>query len=182
VNIKKDLIIPIVVLSLICLFVSGALAIVNYFTEPVIKLAADERAKTAMKEIIPQADGFIILEIDNLPKTVTSVYESTNNSGYIFMVSSQGYGTEAIKLICGIDLSGRVIKSAVLSHNETQGLGTPVFENPHASQYWGKEKSGIENIEVISGATITSRAYKNAIRDAFIAYEIVTSDSQRSKP
>jgi len=183
-NIKKDFILPIVVLSLICLFVSGALAIVNYYTDPVIKSASKQRENDAMKEIIPHADEFILLDInnirleDNFPKTIASIYNTTNNAGYIFLVTTPGYGGE-IKLICGITLDGKIIKTATLEHNETQGLGTPIFDQPHAGQYWGNDKAGIEEIDVISGATITSNAYKNGIRDALTAFEILKTKEAR---
>ncbi|MCL2442229.1 MAG: FMN-binding protein [Treponema sp.] len=183
-NIKKDFIIPIIVLSLICLFVSGALAIVNYYTNPVIKTAAKQREDNAMKEIIPQADEFIPLDINKIrlendfPKTVTSIYETSNNAGYIFLVTTPGYGGDII-IICGITPEGKIIKTAVLEHNETQGLGTPIFDHPHAGQYWGINKTGIESIDVISGATITSNAYKNGIRDALTAFDILITREAR---
>ena len=184
-SLKKDFILPIIVLSVICLLVSGALTVVNYFTEPVIKDAEEKRAVTAMKEIISNADGFEILimdnpRFDNIPKNVTEIYRTTNNLGFIFMVTSHGYGGD-IKLICGITPDGKVIRTAVLSHNETQGLGTPIFEPSHAGQYWNNDRNGIESITAISGATITSNAYKNGIRDAFTAFEIIKNINWEDK-
>jgi len=171
-NLKNDFILPIIVLSLICLFVSAALAVVNNLTSPVIEAAASERAAAARKVIIPQADGFELLIINDLPRRVTEAYRATNNTGYIFMVTVIGYGGD-IHLIVGVDPAGKVIRSAVLAHNETQGLGTPIFEQPHAGQYWGRDRNGIESVEAISGATITSVAYKNAVRDALIAFDVI---------
>jgi electron transport complex protein RnfG len=169
---NKDYIMPVIVLPLMCLFVSGALAICNSITLPVIEIAAAERAEAARRIIIPQADGFELLDVHDLPKSVTQVYRPTNNKGFILMVTTSGYGGE-IKLICGIDPDGKVIRSEALAQKETKGLGTPVFEEPHAGQYWGRDKNSIEGVAAISGATITSTAYKNGIRDAFAAYEIV---------
>jgi electron transport complex protein RnfG len=175
---NKDYIMPVIVLPLMCLFVSGALAFCNSITFTVIEIAAAERAEAARRIIIPQADGFELLDVEalrsqaDLPKSVTQVFRTTNNKGFIFMVTTSGYGGE-IKLICGIDPDGKVIRSEALAQKETKGLGTPVFEEPHAGQYWGKDKNGIEGVAAISGATITSTAYKNGIRDAFAAYEIV---------
>lgn len=182
--INKEFLMPVLVLPLICFFVSGVLAIASSFTQPVIEKAAAERAEAARKNIIPNADGFELINAQALqsmaalqskaalPKSVTEVYRTTNNSGFIFIVTTTGYGGE-IKLICGIDADGKVIRSEVLSQTETKGLGTPIFEEPHAGQYWGRDRNGIEGISAVSGATITSNAYKNAIRDAFAAFEIV---------
>ncbi|MCL2210056.1 MAG: FMN-binding protein [Treponema sp.] len=168
---KKEFIMPIIVLSLICLFVSGALAVVNGFTKPVIDLAAAERAAAARKEIIPQADGFELLHPEGAPRSITEIYRATNDTGYIFMISIPGYGGD-IKMICGIDNNGRIIKTAVLAHTETKGMTDPVFAEPHQNQYPGKDKN-LENIIPVTGATISSNAYKSGVRDAFIAFELV---------
>jgi len=180
-NIKNDFVLPVIVLSVICLFVSGALAVVNSITEPVIEVASRLHAAEAKKMIIPQAEEFVQLDIEVLrsdnsfPRTVNEVHRAVNGTGYIFAVSVIGYGTDEIKLLCGVDPAGRIIKAAVMSHSETQGLGTPIFEEPHAGQYWGKDRNGIESIDVISGATITSNAFKRAMRDSLAAFEIVRS-------
>ena len=179
-NVKNDFVMPILVLSLLCLFVSGTLALGNRFTQPVIEEAAVQRAEEARREIIPQAEEFVLLEAEGMPRTISHVYGTTNNAGFIFMVTVLGYGGE-IKLICGIDGNGNVIKAAALAHNETRGLGTPVFEEPHAGLYFGKDKNGFEGIEAISGATISSNAFKKGIRDSFEAYEIVRTGIEGTK-
>jgi len=174
---NKSLITPIIVLALICLFVSGALSIVNSKTDPVIKKAAEDRAAAARKEVIPQASGFELLNIDNLrgengiPSTVTEIYKTTNGIGYIFMITSSGYGGD-IKLICGVDPIGIIIKTATLSQTETKGIATPVFEAAHQNQYVGKDKN-LNGIVAISGATISSTAYKRGIKDALTAFDII---------
>ena len=174
---KKDFIMPILVLSLICLFVSGALAVVNNFSAPVIELAAAQRAAAARKEIIPQADGFELLSADNLPRSITEIYRATNNTGYIFMISIPGYGGN-INMICGIDNDGKIIKTAVLSHSETKGMTDPVFADPdpvllnHQGRYIGKDKN-LHDVIVVTGATISSNAYRNGVLDAFAAFELV---------
>ena len=166
---KKDFVLPIIVLSVISLFVSGVLAMGYGMTQPVIEAAASQRAEIARKEVIPQADGFVLLELEGLPKRITDVYGTTNNVGFVFMISTVGYGGE-IKLICGIDPEGKIIKTATLSQTETKGIATKVFDQE--ARYIGKDKK-LEGTDAISGATITSNAYKNGIREAFEAFEIV---------
>jgi len=175
---KKDFIMPIIVLSMICLFVTGALAVGNYFTQPVISAAAAERARQAMREIIPHADGFVSLELHGLPGAVNAAYESTNNAGYIFIVTTVGFGGN-IRVMCGIDPDGRLIRTTVLSHEETPSFAARVFVESHVGQYWGRDISGIGGIYTVSGATVTSAAFKNAIRYAFAAFEIVRAGGVR---
>ena len=171
-SVKNDFVIPILVLSLLCLLVSGTLAFGNRLTQPVIEEAAAQRAEAARREVIPQAEGFVPLEVNGLPKNVTQIYSTTNNAGFIILITASGYGGE-INLLCGIDINGKVLRTAVLAQNETKGLGTSVFEEPHASQYIGKDKDSIENIEAISGATITSKAFKKGIRESLEAFELL---------
>jgi electron transport complex protein RnfG len=167
--VKKDYIMPILVLSVICLIVSGALAAGNNLTAPIIEQAAAERAEAARKEILPDADEFVPLHAEGFPKSIDAAYGTSNGIGYIFMVTSVGYGGD-IKMVVGISPEGRIIKTAVLSHTETQGLGTVIFDR--AREYEGKD-GRLEGIDAVSGSTITFNAYRNGVRDAFAAFEIV---------
>ena len=169
---KKEFVMPVLVLALLCLLVSGALAFGNRLTAPVIEEAAAQRMEAAIRDIMPRADEFVLLEAEGLPNTVTGVYRTTNNVGFIFMITTSGYGGE-IKLICGVDPAGKIIKTAVLAQTETRGLGTPVFEEGHAGQYRGKDRNSIESVQAISGATISSKAFKKGIRDSLEAFDIV---------
>jgi electron transport complex protein RnfG len=168
---KKDFVMPIVMLALICLFISGALAVTNSFTEPVIVKAAADRAEAARSEVIPAADGFELLTVEGLPKTVTEVFGTKNNVGFIFMITTGGYGGN-LQIICGIDPDGKIIETKTLAQTETKGLGSKIAEEPFAGQFPGKD-STLSGVDTISGATISSIAYINAIKDAFAAYELV---------
>jgi len=168
-GLKKEFVIPVIVLSFICFFVSAALAIGYNMTQPVIEEAAAQRAEAARKEVIPHADGFVLLDVDHLPKTVTAVYGTTNNVGFVFMITTSGYGGE-IKLLCAISPDGKIIRTATLSQTETKGIATKVFNQE--ARYIGKDKN-LAGTEAVSGATITSNAYKNGIRGAFEVYEKV---------
>jgi len=178
-SMKKDFLMPIIVLLFICFFVSGALAVVNSITRPVIEYEAAYRAAEEKKVIMPQADNFEQLHIEGLPRTITEVYRATNNIGYIFSVSVRGYGRDDMKLLCGVDMNGRIIRAAVLEHTETISFFNRVFNEQHRDQYWGRNKNEIEDIAAISGATITSTALKNAMRDSLTAFEIVTGQGVR---
>ena len=168
---KKDFVIPIIVLAAICLVISTALAFTNSLTEPVIEAAAAARAEAARKDVMPDASGFELLEVDGLPKTVKEVYTTTNDIGYIFMLTTRGYGGE-IKLICAIDNDGKIIACKTLEQSETKGLGTRITEAPFESQFPGAGAS-LDGVSTITGATISSSAYIGAVKDAFTAYDLV---------
>jgi len=171
---KKDFITPVLVLTLICLIIAGALALVNNVTYPIIRDAAAERAYTARKDIIPEANEFILIESEELPRAVAEAYITDNHTGYIFVINVYGYGGY-IKIICGIDTDGRIIKSKVVAHTETQGMGTIVFDR--AVEYEGMDKNLEGSIDGIAGSTITFNAYRRAVLYAFEAFEIVRRDN-----
>jgi len=167
----KDSIKPILVLTLICLFMTTALAVTHSFTEPVIATAAAERAARIQHEIIPDAAGFEPLSCDGMPDVVREAYRTTNSAGYIFIMTVAGYGGD-IEIICGLHEDGTIIATRVLQQSETKGLGDKVAEEAFGDQFTGKDSS-IPGISAITGATISSNAYLEAVRSAFTAFEIV---------
>ena len=171
-SVKKDFVMPIAVLTIICLVITALLALTNSATEPVIRQSALERAEAARAEIIPDADGFELIEAESLPSTVKEVYKATNDTGYVFMLTTMGYGGE-MDLILGMDNEGKIIDVKTLKHSETKGMGSKTAEEPFRSQFPGKDEM-LEGVSAISGATISSKAYLGAVADAFEAFGIVT--------
>ena len=73
---KKDIVKSIVVLFVICLVVSAALAVVNSFTAPVSAANATERENEARRAVIPDAAEFKAVDAA-LPDGVVSDDEVT---------------------------------------------------------------------------------------------------------
>lgn len=169
---KNDIIKPIAALVCICLVVTALLAYINSVTAPIIKAADDKAAAQARMEVLSSADSFKLMNIKNLPECVTEVYKAENNTGYVFMLTVKGYGGD-MNLICGIKSDGKIEKTKTLSHSETSGLGSKTAEEPYKKQYVGKSADTLDKVDAISGATISSTAYKKAITDAFKAFETV---------
>lgn len=168
----NEIIKPVLVLVCICLVVTALLAYINSVTSPIIAKAEQEKTEQAMSEVLADADGFEKLEIENLPDRVTEVYTATNGAGYVFMLTTKGYGGD-MKLICGMKSDGTIEQCKTLSHAETSGLGSKTAEDPYRNQYSGKSADTLSEVDAITGATISSTAYKNAIEDAFKAYDMV---------
>ena len=169
---KKALILPVVVLFCICLVVSAALAATNEITAPIISEAEAKAAEEARLQVMPAAtDGFQPVQAAGLPETVAEVYRANNGAGFVFMLSTKGYGGE-MKLICGIDADGKITACRTMSHGETPGLGSKTTESAFRDQFAGQDES-LSGVSAITGATISSTAYIGAIRDAFTAFQIV---------
>ena len=169
----KDIIKPIAVLAGICLVVTSLLAYINLVTSPIITAAEEKAAEEARAEVLSEADGFEQLETE-LPEGVAEAYKATNGAGYVFTVTSKGYGGE-LKLICGIRADGSIEAVKTLSHNETSGIGSRGVDNDsgYSENYAGKTKDDYNGVDALTGATISSKAYKKAVGNAFEAYELV---------
>lgn len=166
----KETLRPVLVLMLICLFISAALAITNEKTAPIIEATEKAQEEEAQKEVLPDADTLTQLELSELPATVTEVFKADNGAGFVFTMTAKGYGGD-MKLICGIDADGKIVACKTLSQQETKGLGSKTTEPKFKDQFSGKDAE-LDGVETISGATISSKAYIGAIKDAFAAYEI----------
>lgn len=172
-NAMTDFGAPIIVLVLICVIMSGLLAFTNSVTAPIIEKAEREAAEAARKEVMPQADGFEEVSVEGAPDSVTGVYKATNGAGYVFSLTTTGYGGKnTLKMTIGIDMDGKITDTKVLSHKETAGLGSKITTEAFKGQFPGKDR-GLEGVDNISGATFSSNYYRAAIADAFTAYGMV---------
>lgn len=166
---------PIVVLCIMCIVVTGALAATNQVTAPIIEaatLAAQEAART---ELLPEADGFTKVEgvsVDN----VSDIYVSDNNVGTVITCSGKGYGG-TVTVMVAFTPDGTIKQLKVTEQGETQGLGTKVTTN---ASYWTKYE-GLEakpltlgtDVDAMTGATISSRALMSAVNAAIDGYNAI---------
>ena len=166
---------PLLVLTLICIVVSAALAIMHTATSPIIEEAAQERAEAAMLETLPDATGFEAISTDDfygIPPTIRAMYRTTNGVGYLFIAAVRGFGGD-ITVIAGVDNGGKVISTSTLSHSETRGIGNFIEEEWFLGQFVGLGSNFDDEIDTIAGATITRDAFVEAIDYILIAFEIV---------
>ena len=170
----KDILKPIIVLASICLIVTALLAYVNTITAPIIQAAEEQTAAQARAEGLKEADDFELLKIKKLPEGVTEAYKGSGDSGYVFMMTQKGYGGD-IKLICGVRPDGSIESIKTLSHSETGGIGSRVVDNDsgYREKFEGKTVNNYQDVDAVSGATISSTAYKKAIASAFEAFKAV---------
>lgn len=96
--------------------------------------------------------------------------------GYIFVVQTKGFGGP-LTLAVGIDRSGQVKGMAVVTSKETVGLGSKALENSYLARFRGKTvkdtlKVG-EDVQAVTGATITSRAVTGQVRQALEAFDLI---------
>ena len=146
----------------ICAVMAVLLAITNSITAPIIKENQDAAANEALLQVMPGGEGFEKIEdlsAYTLPSTVTEVYRE-KNGGFVVTLTTAGYGSDMV-IMCGVDANGNVTGAVCLSSNETLG-----HEKTFGENFTGKDAAGVDAVDTISGATKTTAAYKNAIKDA----------------
>lgn len=170
-SVKKDFVMPIAVLTIICLVIAGALALTNDVTAPLIEKISAENTAKACREALPAADSFDLVELPDAPGTVKEIYKATNGAGYVFTLVTRGYGGQ-MKIICSIDAEGKIVSTQLLEHSETQGIGSRAGTPENTDQYKGKDAS-LEGVETLTGATKSTKPFKAAVADAFTAYNML---------
>ena len=184
------------VLTAITLIAGFLLGLVHDITLDPIAQAEYEKTQNAYKEVFADADSFKEYEdfdADAATKTAGDAgYEndiiegaqvaldaSGNPLGYVITITSTEGSQANITLSIGVTSDGTLNGYATTAISETPGLGMKVTENAFKDQFAGKTsesytvtKTGAtaENeIDSVSGATISSRAVTNAV-NAGLAY------------
>ncbi len=147
-------------------------ALTNSITKPLIEKNAASEANAALLIVHPDGGEFTQLDLTGkeLPATVTEAY-TASNGGYVVKLLTSGYGSDMV-LMCGIDANGTVTGATCLSSTETLG-----YEKTYGDSLAGKTVEDIDSVEAISGATKTTAAYKNAVKDALNAAIILGGGS-----
>ena len=148
------------VLVAICSVMAVLLALSNQITAPIIVKNAAAAASGALLELMPEGKGFEQVSIEKLPATVTEAYKETSGMGYVIKLSVTGYGPDMV-IMCGVTTDGKVTGAKCLSSNETLSK-----EKDYGKNFTGKDAAGVDAVETIGGATMTTAAYKSAVKDA----------------
>ena len=179
------------ILFTITLVAGLCLGFVEKITREPIARAKQEAKNKAYKEVFADAGSFeVTVELEEALAKKEEVLKKEGYGyltieegvaaikdeaviGYIFTVTTkEGYGGE-ITLAVGVDMEGKFTGYEVLAIDETPGLGMKATEDGFRNQFAGKDASGISwtktgaskanEIDAISGATITTKAVTGAI-------------------
>lgn len=157
----------------ICMVITALLAVTNQITAPIIEKNQNASANAALLEVMPEGSGFEKIELAEytLPSTVTEVYRETDGIGYVVKLVTSGYGSDMV-IMCGVSTDGVVTGAVCLSSNETLSK-----EKTYGESFTQKDAAGVEAVDIISGATKTTEAYKNAVKDALNTATILSGGS-----
>ncbi len=165
------------ILGMICLAAALVLAVTYQITKPRIEEQLRLEEQKALKSIAPEADSFEKKEAGDI-----EYFDAVKNGkviGYCVRVAGTGYNG-FMRILVGVDLTGVIQGVEVLEQQETPGLGAKVNEiKPGEKEPWflkqfkGKQARTVEirkNIDTITGATITSRAVTDAVRNTITKF------------
>lgn len=183
------------ILFAITLFAGLILGIVYEVTKEPIRVQEELAKIKACKEVFQSADSFRVQEDfksdeagewltaqgikDQTIDEVTQALNAEGNTiGYVYMITThEGYSGD-IKFSMGVTMDGTLNGISILSIAETPGLGMkaeevlkPQFKDKTVEKFeYTKTGAMADNqIDAISGATITTNAFTNGV-NAGLAY------------
>ncbi len=166
----------------ITLIASAGVGVVNLITEEPIAEAKKAATIAALTNVLPAFDETATepLNIDELPITVYTATKEGEVTGYaVETMTKNGFGG-AIRMMVGFTPAGEVINVNVLEQSETPGLGTKMTDegNPLITSFKGKNPADMKmavkkdggDVDALTAATISSRAYVDAMSRAYKAF------------
>ncbi len=175
------------VLTLFLVAAIAALALggVYVVTKEPIALAKKKKLEAAIKKVLPEFDTIqtkMVKAVDS--EDSLTFYIASNKSEVIGTAiksfTMKGFSGE-IEIMVGILDNGTINNTAVLSHKETPGLGDKmdIKKSNFPEQFMGLNPEGKPlkvtkdggNVDAITAATISSRAFCDAVNRAYETFE-----------
>lgn len=173
-------------LGVVCLVAAVSLAAVNYLTKGEIERRKAIELQENLGVVFPNATEFKERPVPEEASrregaSILACYDALVEeklAGYVFRVSTMGYGGEMILLV-GIAREGTLTGIQVLEHQETPGLGSNVTEGTFRSQFVKKPIDdpfeAKKDVQAVTGATISTSAVLRACRGAIAYFKEVES-------
>jgi electron transport complex protein RnfG len=166
------------ILSVICLVATGLLAFVNSFTKTKINQQAQAEIQDSLKVVLPDATLFEPVRSKDEILYYKALDANKNLLGVAFTAKNKGYSSD-IETMVGMRPDGTITAIKILNQNETPGLGSKITEVKDDTtifdffkgkrkteskkpwfqeQFLNKKISELDDIQAITGATISSNA------------------------
>lgn len=192
---KSTLFNMVAVLFTITLIASAGVGAVNMITVEPIAAAKAAATQAALGEVLPAFDSTETsdLTIDEMPIVVYTAKSGDEVVGYaVESMTKQGF-SGVVKLMVGFLPDGTVNNVNVLQQAETPGLGTKMCDdgNPLLGSIRNQkleDKKLVDgklavtkdggDVDALTAATISSRAYVDAVNRAWMAMKSVSTGAE----
>lgn len=173
-------------LFLVTLFASTALGFIYELTKGPIEKAKLEKKNMAIQQVVPEYDNnpndeAYEVEVDDATLTLYPAKKEGKTVGVaVETFTTKGFSGE-FRLMVGFNDDGTINNISVLEHAETPGLGDKMESDKSdwSEQFYNKSpeefnlavKGDGGDVDAITAATITSRAYCDAVERAYKAFK-----------
>ena len=177
-------------LTLVGIISGAVLSEINNWAAP--KIEANRKAETERAIFVVQSDATDYKKVEGIEFELYEVFDENENLiGYALPYEGNGFQGN-IRLIVGINKElSNLLGLEVLEQVETPGLGTKVTEEPFTSQFInlnvnpeitsvkGVEPENPNEIQAITGATISSKAIVRIINEGVKKLRSVNVEEQK---
>ena len=182
---KKDTLLNMfIAMFVICVVSGGVLGIVYNATKDPIAAAETAKKTEAIKNVLPEFNELKETKVKSALEDVDIpfylAYDANNNfiGAAVETFTNKGFSGN-ISLMVGILADGTVNNISVLQHAETPGLGSKMtepsfkdqFNNKNATSFNFNVKKDGGDVDAITAATISSRAFCDAVNRALSTFE-----------
>ncbi|MBT8261340.1 MAG: RnfABCDGE type electron transport complex subunit G [Bacteroidia bacterium] len=191
---KKSTFINMTVTLFVITIVAGvSLGFINDITKGPKAQAKLERKINALKSVLPEFNNNPVESVKRVKSDLAkdsieiyTAYMDNKQTGTAVVGSSEkGYGG-LVKVMVGFNPDGSIKNITVLEQKETPGLGTKMKDEKFIRQFRGKHPSVFNlkvrkdqgDVDALTGATITTRAFTEATQ---MAYDVFVENQTQPK-
>jgi electron transport complex protein RnfG len=175
----------VITLFLVAAVAALALGGVYTVTKEPIAIAKQKKLEAAIKSVLPEFDTIIAAKFADPEGKDSLTFYYAYNDGEEIGAAIKTYTMEGfsgrIELMVGLLEDGTINNTAVLAHKETPGLGDKMdaAKSDFPLQFKGKNPADFKlhvtkdggNVDAITAATISSRAFCDAIDRAYVTFQ-----------
>lgn len=183
----RNMVLMLFVIALVC---SAAVAVVYDMTKEPIRKAQEQKVVDALRGVLPEFDN----EPERVERGGCYVYEAKMGDevvGYAVESTSPNGFSGNVTLMVGITADGTIYNIEVLAQAETPGLGANMENEDNVLLGSFKGKKGAEmnmtvgkdggDVDALTAATISSRAYSEAVAMAYEVYKAIAEEVEAAK-
>lgn len=174
----KNMLIALMVITIVS---GGVLGFIYGLTKPAIDQVEANKNKAAIEEVLKTDVAIANIETQVIEDLTYNLAFSADNQfigAAIRTYSKNGFGGR-IDLMVGMLANGNINKVSVLSQTETPGLGANMVNDKFKGQFDGKNPATFRlkvkkdggDVDAITAATISSRAFSEAVDLAVRGFE-----------
>ncbi len=167
---------PLIAVTVVVFVAVILLGLTDNLVRDKIEWQKEQKIQRQLFEIFPN------MTEHTLEGDIYMIYSNGAEIGFAFLAVGKGYGG-LIDILVGLENETTIKGVTIVSHLESPGLGARITESVFTNQFTGLNIDDVVltrdggEIDAITGATISSKAVVEAIRDA--AVEKIESLEQR---